>query len=106
MYSLTRIYLNAAGEQLQVDTIIMTPQVHGIVLNRSSKGITYRRDLTELYLTSEADRVVAKIELIGNFTSFENSSGDFLNCSWVSPGTGDTLAICDMNDLPQVGDTV
>ena len=106
MYSLTRIYLNAAGEQLQVDTIIMTPQVHGIVLNRSSNGVTYRRDLEELYLTSEADRTVAKIELIGNFTTFESSSGDFLNCSWASPGTGNILAICDMNDLPQVDDTV
>ena len=89
MYTLTRIYSNSSGGQLQVDKIIMTPQVHGIVLNRSIKGITYRRDLESTYLTGESDRTVTKVELIGNFTSFENSSGNFLHCTWSSPGTGD-----------------
>ena len=106
MYVLTRVYTNSSGGQLRVDKIYLTPQSHPIVLNRSQKGLTYKRDLDITYLTGEATRTVSKIELIGDFTSFENSSGNFLNCSWASPGTGDVLAICDMNDLPKVGDTV
>ena len=77
-----------------------------IMLNRSQKGLTYKRELESLYLTGPTDRTVAKVELIGNFDDFEDSSGDYVHCSWSSTATGDVLAICDMNDLPKVGATV
>jgi hypothetical protein len=96
---LTRIYRNSNEDELRVDTIIMERRSNTI--SKNFQNHTFQRNLKTQFYFGPADRVVADIQVIGDFTSIEQSSGNFMYAEWASPpGT------CDMSDLPIIGDTV
>ena len=96
---LTRQYKNAAGDDIRIDVIQMRRK--GNTIASAANTHTFIRDLKvrPIYNTSVSDRVVAEIEVIGDFTTMDGSG--FAWASWESPA-----AKADMSDLPAVGDTV
>lgn len=101
MLTATRIYRNASAQDLRVDTIVMVRKGHVLVKDASEH--TFSRDLRPLYLHNSgvADRVVAEIEIVGNFNDLEASTGNYLWATWNSPS-----ARLNMSDLPIIGSTV
>jgi hypothetical protein len=99
MLEITRQYLNGSDETLRADTIIMERM--GEPIARAAGEHTFRRVLRTQWFYGPTSRTVAAIELVGNFSSVETSSGNFLYAEWVSPA-----AICDMSDLPKLSDTI
>ena len=96
---LIRQYKNADGNDIRIDTIIMTRRQEPI--NSKANTHTFLREIKIrcIYNTSVSDREVAEIEIIGDFTSLDGSA--YAWAEWDSPH-----AIVDMTDLPFVGDTV
>ena len=98
---LTRQYKNASGDDLRFDMITLDRKGNTIASKASTH--TFKRNLKTqpLYNSNVANRVVAEIEIIGDFSSIETSSNDYLWAKWDSP-----IATLDMSDLPGIGDTV
>lgn len=97
---LTRQYKNAAGDDIRIDMINM--ECKGNTIASKAETHTFRRVLnTQPIYKTGAARVIAEIEVIGDFDSIETSSGDFQWAKWNSPA-----ATLDMSDLPSVGDTI
>jgi len=96
---LVRQYRNAAGDDLRIDSIIM--ERRQVTSVSKATGHTFARQLStrSVYNTSVSDRVVAEIEIIGDFNDIDGSAYSW--ASWNSPSTK-----CDMSDLPFIGDTV
>ena len=110
-----RIYKNAAGDVLRVDTVART----GYLIR--SNTYRYKRTVTnnqvqwgdwifhpsgnlrvdsELYHTGGA-RVVAEIEMIGGFGDYDDANFDWFD--WQAAGSTHRE---DLSALPNVGDTV
>lgn len=51
------------------------------------------------------DRVIAKIQMMGNYKSVESVSGNYLDAIWTGCDSDDDIGIT-FNDLPVVGDTL
>ena len=100
MLKVTRQYINIGGETLRTDEIIMSSKTPSIAKSFTEQ-VFERHIVNRTLVAGPADRTVDSIQLIGNFTDYESSSGDFLYVEWSSPAT-----ICDMSDLPGLGDTV
>lgn len=100
----TRIYKNAADDTLRVDTISMES-----TSNQLTSGInprTYARMITTSRLhETGAARIVAGIQIITTADTIETVSGDYTSVTWTNINAG-TSIICDMSDLPGIGDTV
>lgn len=104
MLQITRIYKNAAGEELRIDTITLTRKRSRIVksgLMATGAPDVFERNVRIIKLYSSADREVSLIELIGNFNDTESVSGNYLWATFDSP-----VARVSMNDLPKKTDDV
>jgi hypothetical protein len=106
------MYLNAAGNTLRVDEIsvpILPPvvqQPNVTILN--DPGLQMRVGPqtinTKLMAQTSGSRVVHSIEIYGDFTDYEASSGSF---AWVSKTLGNgQIILCDMSNLPATSDSV
>jgi hypothetical protein len=100
---ITRIYKNAAGNTLRVDTINLTPTTTPLTTGVSAK--TFKRELRIEYRHEDADRVVSVIELYTTADNVEDVTGNYKYAEWTT-GNADQGKRCDMSDLPEVGDTV
>ena len=115
LLSTTRIYRNAAGEEIGADYVIMSPKTNIYVksfLKAEKQPIVYKRHVTSTVFDVTSDLTVASIELIGNFTD-RDSTAEKDWCTWdllldtVTSGTRDKKTIrCDMSDLKSVGDSI
>lgn len=96
-----RQYKNSTEDLIRLDTIYMEAKQDVIATDKSS--ITYHRILKVqlVHGTGLTDRVVAAIDIIGDYDNIEIYTGNFLWAEWTSPST-----IVHMSDLPIVGDTV
>jgi hypothetical protein len=100
MYNLNRIYKDSSGNEIRIDTIIMTKKRDSLVVN-PEVGIPYERNVSTITLNTSADRTVASIEAIGNYTSIDTTNFD-----WAKWNTTTPEVYCNMSDLPDVTDTV
>jgi hypothetical protein len=94
-----RQYKNASDEDLRVDQIRMVRRSNTI--SKDKAGHTFRRELKVTWFHGPVDRDIAVIEVVGDYTSIETATGDFKWTRWTSPP-----GICDMSDLPEIGDTI
>lgn len=104
MLQLIRVYKNAAGDEIRVDTVSLTQKRNNIVnanLMETGASLVYERHVRTVQMYVAADRAVSSIEVIGTFNSIETVSGNYTWAQWDSPS-----ARASMNDLPEVGDTV
>jgi len=99
-----RIYKNAAADVLRVDTISMEATTNQLTSGVSPKTYTRRISISRLHETSSA-RVVAGIQIITTADTIETVSGDYTNVQWTTINAGQTV-ICNMSDLPGIGDSV
>ena len=96
---IVRQYKNASEEDLRIDEIQMTRKNNPI--SKDKNYHVFNRRLKTRMVYGATDRVVAKIEIIGDFSSIETSSSNYTWAKWTSPE-----ATCDMSDLPIVTDTI
>lgn len=104
MLQVNRIYKNAAGEEIRIDTISLSRKRSRIVkadFMETGAADVFERSVNKLKLHVSADRTVTEIELIGDFDTVETSSGNFLWAAWDSP-----VARVNMSDLPAITDDV
>lgn len=108
---ITRVYLNAAGDTIRIDDIIIdiglpVPVIDprlgtdsGLMMNIGAQTVK-----TERVYVSFASRVVDSIQVVGDIDDVEPSSGSF---TWASKTLGnDQVVFFDMSNLPVIGDTV
>jgi len=108
---ITRVYLNAAGDTIRMDDIIIDVSVpppvidprlgtdHGLMMSIGSRFVK-----TERVYISFASRDVDTIQIVGDIDDIEPSSGSF---AWASKTLGNgQVVFFDMSDLPVIGDTV
>lgn len=96
---LTRQYKNNAGDDLRIDVIQMIRKQNTIASKATTHTFKRIIKIRPVYNTSVADREVAEIEVIGDFTNF-----DTVNFAWATWDAPDGRV--DMSDLPSVGDTI
>jgi len=102
-YEVTRVYKNAAGDSLRIDTIHMRANSNALTTGVAAK--TYYRSLTTTWMYEPVDRDVASFQLVTNADTVELVSGDYTYVHWTGKNNGVTVR-CEMSDLPGVGDTV
>lgn len=101
---LNRIYINAAGEEIRIDTIYLIRKRDSVVkssLMETGANAVFQREVKTTNLHVSSDRDVVSIQLLGDFDTAETVSGNYLWAAWASP-----VARVSMNDLPLVGATV
>jgi len=96
-----RQYKNAAEDLIRVDTIIMERKQDAIAADINTHTFQRILRISLVHGTGLSDRVVAAVDIIGDYTSIEVYTGSFTWAQWTSPP-----ALVNMSDLPQVGDTV
>jgi len=99
----SRIYKNAATDIVRVDTMYMRANSNALTTGVQAK--TYYREFSTSLIHEPADRVVASIQIITGADEIETVSGDFTYVKWTDRNL-DVGILCDMSDLPGVGDTV
>jgi hypothetical protein len=100
MPQLTRVYRNSSDEDLRIDTITAVPRFDNFVIGPTG-GQTYLREKSTILIYGSANRTVSEIQVIGDFSSAETSSGNFIWVSWNKPSID-----MDLSDLPFIGDEV
>jgi hypothetical protein len=102
-HTCSRIYKNSSEDTIRVDTMYLEATRDVIMSGVSQK--TYARRIEKLLLCESADRVVTSIQIVTDADTVETGdvSGplNYPYCSWSSTG-----AICNMSDLPIIGDSV
>lgn len=107
-----RKYYNATDDLLREDTVdvVTRYKYKDVVLNKyMNEDLRMRYTVNvktrKVYGPSGlGSRTVDRIELEGDFSSCETSSGDYTWASWDIGNSQDALA--NMSNLPVVGDTV
>jgi len=102
-YQVTRVYKNAAGTSLRVDSITMEANSNALTTGVAAK--TYYRRISTSYIYEPADRDVASFQLVTDADTVEVISGDYTYVHWTGKNNGVTVR-CEMSDLPGVGDAV
>lgn len=100
MLKVTRIYKNADGDTLRIDSIRMDPNYNPAF--QGGLSTTYKRQLTTQTILEPSDRDVATIAINTGGDSYESSTGNYLWVKW----SKFPVCQCDMSDLPKVGDTI
>ena len=105
----TRIYRNAADETIRIDeigvTFISRQQRQLSPSHDNAFVVSHERTLrvTRFHPGTSSDRTVASIVLMGDYSSVEESGGNFISATW---NIGDACPEVMMTDLPDVGDAV
>jgi len=98
---LTRAYINYSDEIIREDTITMERHFH--VLVDGVDQPTFIRRLAKEAVAGAASQTIASIQCSGDWDAIETASGNYTYCTWTFGGG---TVICDMSDLPVVGDNV
>lgn len=106
--SACRIYKNSEGKTIAIDEIgisIDKSQIQYNKFHRHVDLISVKRTL--LHLTVGGSRVVSLIQMIGDYDSITEDSGNYLVATWLasSPDEND-LEVSFSEHVAQVGDTV
>ncbi len=105
---ITRLYSNASDDLLRVDTITidLTPPVYKDLRVGNDPGLQMRLGAQRVKTTnmaSAASRVVATIEVNGEYDAWDSSTAIL----WVTKTLGNGQVVrFNMSNLPEVGDTV
>lgn len=101
-----RIYKNSDDKVIALDEIeivVCESRIKQDLFHLAVDKINKGRMLLHL---GEGDRVVAKIQQLGNYTSIEENSGNYLIPTWVTgPNTNDVTTSIEAH-VSVIGDTV
>lgn len=101
----TRIYKNSSDESIRIDSISMRQTTNSLVFY--PEQITYSRKLSTEKIYESTDRVVTEIVVITDADSLDYNPSVPNNYNWVKwTSVGVNGVLCNMSDLPQLGDTV
>jgi hypothetical protein len=106
--SICRIYKNNAGKVIAIDDVSVTVNKDQIRFDKILVHVdTIRTNRTLLHLTTGASRVVATIQTIGNYSSIEENSGDFLIPKWNAASANENdVEISLASYVAKIGDSV
>lgn len=100
-----RIYRNSSDAIIATDCISIVADLRRISAERFHRSayLEYNR---ELYHLGNGDRVVAKIQMIGDYNSIEDGTGNYLNATWDAASENENDVTMDLSSLPKVGEVV
>ena len=104
MGSATRIYKNSDSTVIAIDDLSISYDSHWLADRRVHNAVKMVSARTLLYL-GVGDRVVAQIQMIGDFLSLTEDSGNYLTATWKTNSTAEANAI-GFGTLAKLGDTV
>lgn len=99
MLEVTRIYKNSDGDSLRIDHLVMICTTNSLIEDKSK--FTYARKLKTENVLEASNRVIASISVVTSADTWDDSSGDYTWVKW-----SDRNIICQMTDLPGVGDEI
>jgi len=99
-----RIYKNADAKIIAMDDIAINADIRRINIDtfHHSASMSYQRTLFHLGV---GDRTVALIQMLGDYSSLSEDSGDYLTATWDSADNTNDIKIT-FNTLAKLGDTV
>jgi len=115
-----RIYRNSDNKVIAIDDISITADIVQLSNNTNILNSPYPGNNTAsqrwhasavmhshrcLLHLGTGDRVVAKIQMLGNYKSIETISGDYLEAIWAGCDSDDDLPV-SLNNLAKVGDSI
>jgi len=104
-----RIYKNAAGDVIGLDSFEVTVNVQRLIegfvtFHRSVDGINISRTLIHL---NTGSRVVATIQMVGDYSSITTDAGDFFVATWLAATSEENdVEITFENKVAKLGDTI
>lgn len=104
MGSATRIYRNSDNCVIAIDDISVTYDSHWLP-NRTvhnSVNLSHSRQL--LYLGT-GDRIVASIQMIGDFESITEDSGNYLTAVWATDSSAPSHSV-GLGSVSKLGDAI
>lgn len=106
--SITRIYKNAANKVLAIDDISINVSKDQSVQRRFISYIdSVDVQRTLIHLSANGDRTIALIQMIGNYSSITEDSGNFFVVKWESETTdSNDLEISLEKYVSAIGDTL
>jgi len=96
---LVRKYKNSSSDVLRIDTIHLENRGNTLVSKADTHTYKRRLHIEKIYDSGVSSRVVASIEVAGDFSEIDTSH--FRWAKWNSP-----VATLDMSDLPIITGTV
>ena len=115
-----RIYRNSSNKVIAMDEINIIANTVQLGNNANVFGNVYPGDMNissswhrQALMQSKrillhlgvGDRIIAKIQMLGNFKSIETISGNYIEAKWAGCDSGDDIPV-NFNELPKVGDTL
>ena len=100
-----RIYRNAEDKIIATDCIAIDADKRRINKERFHRSAYMDYD-RELYHLGTGGRIIAKIQMIGDYNSIEDSSGNYENATWDAASANENDVTIDFRSLPKVGDVI
>jgi hypothetical protein len=104
----TRIYKNSNGKVIALDCIAVNYDKSQISINKFHNSVnTINVKRTLLHLTAGGSRVVDLIQMIGDYSSLEDNSGNYFVATWnaSSPNEND-IEVSFEQYVSKIGDTI
>lgn len=110
--SICRIYKNASGKVIAIDSLFLTVDKLTIPTSKTTQKFHMSiddvdRHRTLLHLETGGSRVVATIQQIGGYSSVEENSGNFLVIQYDKPSVDQNDILISLEPyVSKIGDTV
>lgn len=102
-----RIYKNASGKVIALEEVEVTVDKHKIKIDKYHRAVDkINVGRNTIYLDS-GSRVVATVQILGNFSSVEENGGDYLVYTWNKASDNENdIQVSLEGKVAQIGDTV
>ena len=96
-----RIYKNSSDETLAVDSISIVERTR--VARNNQRLRTGYKNVQRTMINLGGTRTIAKIQMVGSYSSI---ASDFTEATWAATGNDSNDVTINLDDLPQIGDTI
>lgn len=100
-----RIYKNSTDKILAIDDISVITNIRRITTDRFHHSANFRSKRMLMNLAS-GGRVVAKVQMMGDYNSITTDSGDYLSATWDAASVNENAVTMSFDALAKIGDTL
>lgn len=100
-----RIYKNADNKVLAIDDIAVVTDTRRITSTRFHHSSRWTSKRMLIYL-GIGDRIIDKIQVLGDFDSVTEDGGDYLTATWNAASENENAVVMLFDTLPKIGDTL
>lgn len=100
-----RIYRNSNNKIIASDCIEITADKRRISKEQFHRSAYLHYDRTTYHL-AVGNRSVTLIQMLGDYSSVEDATGNYLNATWDASTDNENDVTIDLSSLPQLGDVL